>query len=138
MPFVAESEALNAPALDLETVVQEMGAPPWRRPLIGVDSTRWVLIMWPPGFVTVPHHHPRCEEAFFILRGRASFRFANEAQQRTVGPGTLLFARRGVQHTIGVPGPEPLLFLASVTPNEDAPDEQIDDPNGVGVTLSGS
>jgi hypothetical protein len=32
-----------------------------------------------------------------------------------------------VVHTIAVPGPEPLVFLASVAPNEDAADETIED-----------
>ena len=140
MPYVAPEDAHNQPALDLDTVVPVMGEAnasgvPGRTRLIGTDSARWVLLHWPPGYVTTPHYHPRAEEAFYILRGRAIFRFGDEAEPREVGPGTLLLARRNQRHTIGVPGPEPLLFIASVTPNEDAPDETIDEPGAPGVTL---
>ncbi len=135
MPYVSPEEALNLPALDLEAVAWEMGPPPWRKALIGTAATRWVLLHWPAGFRTVPHLHPRAEETFFVLRGRAHFRFGGEDQDRVVGPGTLLIAPRGQLHAIGVPGPEPLLLLASVAPNEDAPDETIEYPAAPGVAL---
>ena len=135
MPYVAPSEALNLTAVELEELRSAQGPPPWRVALVGTRDTRWVLLCWPPGFVTIPHIHPRADETFYVLRGRALFRFAGEDGQRAIEPGTLLLAPRGVQHTIGVAGPEPLLLLASVTPNEDATDETIEDPGAPGVTL---
>jgi mannose-6-phosphate isomerase-like protein (cupin superfamily) len=102
-----------------------MGPPPWRKPLVASASTRCVLSEWPAGFVARTHWHPRATETFHILAGRAVFRFANEQENREVGPGTLLVAPPGVAHTISVPGPDTLLMLVAVTPNEDAPDETV-------------
>ncbi|MBV9355524.1 MAG: cupin domain-containing protein [Chloroflexi bacterium] len=127
MPYVAPTGAPNLPSVDLQAVRAEMGAPPWRKPLIASPATRWVLISWPAGFVSVPHHHPRGEEVFYVLAGTAMFRFGDGAAEPLARPGTLLVAPRGVVHTIGVPGPEPLVFLASVAPNEDADDETVED-----------
>ena len=128
MPYVAPSDALNLASLDVPSLTRDQGAPPWRKPLIASDATRWVVISWPVGYVSVPHHHPHAEEVFYVLGGNAVFRFGDGAPEPTVGPGALLVAPRGVIHTIGVPGPEPLVFLASVAPNEDVEDETIEDP----------
>src|SRR5581483_2259611 len=133
MPYVSPDDALNLPALNLEALRRDMGPPPWRRPLVGSPATRWVLLCWPAGFVSVPHYHPRGEEVFYVLGGRALFRFGGEEADRVADPGTLLLAPRGLMHTIGVPGPEPLLLLCSVTPNEDAADETVEDPSATGV-----
>jgi quercetin dioxygenase-like cupin family protein len=135
MPYVSPVDALNPRALDLDELSREQGLPPWRVPLVGSDATRWVLLCWPPGQVSVPHFHPRAEETFYVLRGRALFRFGGEDADRDAGPGTVLLAPRGVMHTIGVPGSEPLLMLASVSPNEDAADETVEDPAAPTVTL---
>ena len=61
-----------------------------------------------------------------MLEGCATFRFADGRDEVTAGPGTILFAPRGVAHEIAVPGPDPLILLVSVTPNEDAPDETVE------------
>jgi mannose-6-phosphate isomerase-like protein (cupin superfamily) len=135
MPFVRPGEAPNAPALDLAKVRQRMGPPPWRKPIVGTDATRWVLQEWPVGYVTIPHVHPRADEVFHVLAGHSVFRFEGEDADRRVGPGSVLFAPRGRRHTIGVPGPQPLLLLTAITPNEDAPDETIEEPHAPGVTL---
>jgi quercetin dioxygenase-like cupin family protein len=47
---------------------------------------------WEPGFRTVPHVHPRAEEVFHVLEGRAAFRIGS-GEDRIVGPGTILLAR---------------------------------------------
>lgn len=130
---MSEHEALNRPATDLDAICREMGYPPWRKPLIGTRATRWVLLQWPPGYVSVPHYHPRAVEVFHVLRGHAVFRFSGEGGEEKdwrVGPGALLLAPYGVQHAIAVPGPEPLLLLCSIAPNEEAPDETIEEPHG--------
>ncbi|MGH2355602.1 MAG: cupin domain-containing protein [Chloroflexota bacterium] len=126
MPYVPPGEALNLRAVDLERIRQELGRPPWRKPLVGTAAARWVLSEWPAGYVAPAHHHPRADEVFLVLRGRALFRFGDEAADRVAEAGTLLVAPRGLRHTIAVPGPEPLLLLVSVAPNDDAPDETIE------------
>jgi mannose-6-phosphate isomerase-like protein (cupin superfamily) len=129
MPYVSPTEALNLPELDVDAVSREMGPAPWRKPLIGTPTTRWVLTAFPPGYVTVPHFHPRGEEVFLILRGEAVFRFGDEDADRSVRTGHLLLAPRGVLHTIRVPGLEQVLMLCSISPNENAPDETIEQPD---------
>lgn len=126
MPFVSATEALNQAFVDLETIVQASGEPPWRRCLIGTPGLRVVLLCWPPGFSSVRHVHPGAEEIFSIVSGRALFRIGDEPELE-VGPGSFLFAERGVKHLIRVPdGGEPLLLLAAVAPNEDWAQETIE------------
>ena len=126
MPYVAPEEVAGPGPFDLAAIRREMGAPPWRRPLVATDTTRWVLWAMPGGFEQLAHRHPRGDEVFHVLDGRAAFRFDDGQGEVVAGPGTLLFARRGVAHAITVPGPDPLILLVSVTPNEDAPDETIE------------
>ena len=125
MPFVAPGEAYDLPFLDLDRLAREAGLPPWRLCLVGTSGLRILLLHWPAGFATVPHHHPAAEEAFHILRGRAAFTIGDEPE-REVGPGAFLLALRGVEHGIRVVGGEPLLLMATVAPNEDRPDETIE------------
>jgi quercetin dioxygenase-like cupin family protein len=65
---------------------------------------------------------------FHVLDGRAVYRFAGDDREIVAGPGTVLHARPGEAHEISVPGPDPLVLLVSVTPNEDAPDETVEAP----------
>jgi mannose-6-phosphate isomerase-like protein (cupin superfamily) len=126
MPHVADGEGLDLPFLDLDAIVELQGEPPWRTCLVGTAGLRVVLLCWPPGFATVPHHHPWAEEVFLVLRGRAAMTIDPEPE-REFGPGTFLLAKRGVRHAIRVPdGGEPLLLLAAVGPNEDRRDETIE------------
>jgi quercetin dioxygenase-like cupin family protein len=48
---------------------------------------------WPgsQGSGPSPHVHPRAEEVFHVLEGRAAFRIGN-GEDRIVGPGTVLLA----------------------------------------------
>lgn len=126
MPFVSATEALNQVFVDLEALVQASGEPPWRRCLVGTPGLRVVLLCWPPGSSSVRHVHPAAEEIFSIVRGRALFTIGDEPELE-VGPGSFLFAERGVRHLIRVPdGGEPLLLLAAVAPNEDWAQETIE------------
>ena len=110
-------------------IAARLGAPPWRRPLAASPALRVVLWGWQAGFVTLPHVHPRAEELFHVLAGRASFGFAGQPD-RVAGPGELLVAPRGVEHVIRVLDGDPFVMLIVVAPNEDAPDETIE-PAGV-------
>jgi quercetin dioxygenase-like cupin family protein len=126
MPFVSATEALNEVFMDLAALAQASGEPPWRRCLVGTPGLRVVLLCWPPGFRTIRHVHPAAEEIFSIVSGRALFTIGDEPE-REVGPGTLLFAERGVRHLVRVPDDgEPILLLAAVAPNEDWPQETIE------------
>ena len=126
MPYVSPDEAINVSAVNLAELLREMGPLPWRRALVGTDATRWVLWAMPPGFEQPAHKHPRADEVFHVLGGQAVFRFEGQTGEHAVGPGTVLLARRGVAHAISVPGPETLILMVSVTPNENAADETVE------------
>jgi quercetin dioxygenase-like cupin family protein len=126
MPYVAPDEAVNAGAMDLQAIRREMGPPPWRKALIGTETTRWVLWEMQAGYVQRAHKHPHAEEVFHVLDGQAVFRFGEDETEHSAGPGTVLLARRGVVHVVSVPGPGSLFMLVSVTPNADVPDETVE------------
>ena len=79
------------------------------------------------GFATVPHLHPHAVELFEVLSGRLGFRLDGEPEQ-VAGPGTLLLARIGQTHGLRVIGDQPLVIAATVAPNQDVPDEAVDQP----------
>jgi len=125
MPYVAEHEVIAPDGAALDEIAARMGPPPWRVSLVASPALRVVLWSWPPAYVTIPHTHPRAEEVFHVLAGQATFAFAGEPD-RTVGPGAILVARRGVEHAIRVGGDEAFVMLIVVAPNEDAPDETVE------------
>jgi mannose-6-phosphate isomerase-like protein (cupin superfamily) len=59
-----------------------------------------------------------------VLDGRAAFVIGSERHEARAG--TLLEAPPGTPHTIEVEGTNDLVFLATVMPNEDRPDETIE------------
>jgi mannose-6-phosphate isomerase-like protein (cupin superfamily) len=128
MPFVPGGQGLDLPSVDLDELAGRMGEPPWRAMLVGTGGLRVVLLRWPGGYGTVPHVHPGAEEIFLVLAGRAVFAIGDEPEI-DAGPGTFLFAPRGVLHAIRVPVGGELTLLASVAPNEDRPDETIEHPD---------
>jgi quercetin dioxygenase-like cupin family protein len=125
MPYVPNTEALNEAAVDITEVRRRSGSGAWRKPIVGSGALRVVLLSWEPRYETVPHIHPRAEEVFHVLEGRAAFRIGNE-EERIVGPGTVLLAPRGTQHAIRVVGDTFLLMLIAVAPNDDTDDETIE------------
>jgi quercetin dioxygenase-like cupin family protein len=125
MPYVSENEVVAPDGAALAEIAARLGPPPWRQPLAASPALRVVLWSWPAGFVTVPHRHPRAEELFHVLAGRASFGFEGEPE-RIVGPGGMLVAPRGVEHVIRVLDGDLFVLLIVVAPNEDAPDETIE------------
>src|ERR687885_573356 len=98
MPYAPPSDTLNMLRLDVAAIRSEKGPAPWRVPLVGTDQLRWVLLAYPPGYRTVPHHHPHAVETFLVVDGRGTFEIGQEAYSAT--PGTLLWSPAGVQHTI--------------------------------------
>jgi mannose-6-phosphate isomerase-like protein (cupin superfamily) len=134
MPYVPTPEALNLSCLDVGTLVEELGPPPWRKPLVASASARVVLTsVAPKGSPHPLHHHPRAEEVFYIVRGTGRLMLGEDLEY-PVRPGSLSFVPRGVRHTITASDAEPLIWISVVAPNEDAPDtEVVDGPGGDAV-----
>jgi mannose-6-phosphate isomerase-like protein (cupin superfamily) len=136
VPHVAPDEGLNQAIIDLVDLRETHGPPPWRVPVIGTPNVRFVYLAWEPGFATVPHVHPRADETFHVLIGRAVFRFGDrpgEGAEIEAGPGSLLWSPAGRWHDIRVTGDEDFYMLIAVSPNEDAPDETVESPVSAGV-----
>lgn len=128
MPYDAPGSGLDLTAVEFARLVQEAGPVPWRIAVVASPATRVVLLGMTPGTRTIPHRHPRAEETFQVVAGTVGLTIG--AAEYVVGPGTLVLAKRNVVHSIRVPGPEPAVLMCTVTPNEDALDEQVDAPSG--------
>ena len=128
MPYVPHADAIAHPLVDLIALARAQGAGPWRLSLVGEGGVRTVLLGWPPGFRTLPHHHPNASELFAVQSGRLGFRLADLAEVE-LGAGSFLVARPGELHGLRVLGREPAVLLAIVAPNEDRADETLDDPD---------
>lgn len=127
MPYVPDTDAIARPDADLLGLARSHGPGPWRIALVGGPGIRAVLLGWPPGFATIPHHHPRGTELFAVQSGRLGFRLDDRPEIELVA-GSFLVARPGELHGLRVLGDEPAVLLAIVGPNEDLPDEMIEDP----------
>ena len=126
MPYLPSADALNEAFVQLDALGDRTGPTPWRAALVGTPRLRVVVLRWPAGFATIPHHHPGADEIFLVLEGRALFAIGGEPE-RSVGPGELVLASRGRRHAIRVPDDVAgLVLLAAVAPNEDVPDETIE------------
>jgi len=68
-----------------------------------------------------PHYHTTCDEYLFVVTGRAFFAMGDTAPAE-VGPGRLVFFKKGVVHAITPIGSEPLVFLSIDTPRRDPSD----------------
>jgi quercetin dioxygenase-like cupin family protein len=128
VPYVAPHEVLDAWSASIDTVVEVHGEAPWRQPLLANDDVRVALICWPPGFRTIPHQHPHATETFQVVSGHLGFRL-DDRPELALGAGDIAIAHRGQVHGLWVSGDSPLVFIASVSPNQDRPDEQIDVPD---------
>lgn len=127
MPFVSVAEALNHTLVDVGGPDVQAGPIRRRVPLVGSDALRVVFLRMPAdGEPHPPHHHPRADEVMLIMEGRATFTVGDEPSF-VAGPGSLVYAPRGVVHHMRATGPEPVAWLTIVTPNEDAPDESVEE-----------
>ena len=124
MPYVRPEDGLNLPLFNLKELSARFGPPPWRVPLAASSALRVILMAWAPGHTTIPHIHPRADEVFHVLDGRAMFTIG-DAPEIQVGPGTVLVGPHGKMHAIRVIGASPFLMLAVLGPNENLPDETI-------------
>lgn len=125
MPYVGPQEVEAPDGATLLELAARLGPAPWRRPVAASPALRAVLWGWPAGFATTPHVHPRAEELFHVLAGRAAFELAGRPE-RVLGPGEILVAPRGIEHVIRVLEGDPFVMLIVLGPNESAPDETIE------------
>ncbi len=127
MPFVAVDEAQNATVLDTVGALRELVPGRQRALLVASDALRVVLLrMEEHEEPHRPHQHPEADEAMLVVEGRGTFTVGNEPGF-VAGPGSLVYVPRGVVHRIQVAGPEPLAWLSIVAPNQDAPDEAVEE-----------
>jgi mannose-6-phosphate isomerase-like protein (cupin superfamily) len=70
-----------------------------------------------------PHRHVACSEAFFVLAGTAAFQL--DGAELTGGAGDFLLVPRGVAHTFGNGGTEPVRLLVLHAPAMDAYFEEL-------------
>ncbi len=68
-----------------------------------------------------PHYHAHCDEYLFVVAGRALFSIGTK-EPVEVGPGQLVFFKKGVVHAIEPIGDDPLVFLSVDTPRRDPRD----------------
>jgi len=117
MPYVAPKDANNKLIDSLADIKARNGTPPWRESVLATERFRMVLICWPPGHHHPKHYHPRADESWFICEGQVQVVFDNGSPM-VAGPGSILFAEKGIAHDMIAVGNEPLLMIAVVTPNE--------------------
>lgn len=70
---------------------------------------------------TPPHSHATCDEYLYALSGRCMMKFGNEAPVE-VGPGKLVYFKRGVVHSVPEILEEPMVFLSVDTPRREPRD----------------
>ena len=126
MPYVSVDDALNAALVDLVDIERKLGLGSWRKPLVGSDALRVVMLRLQPGEEPHrPHQHPRADEVLIVIQGRGIFSIGEESEVEA-GPASFVYVPRGMLHRIRVPGPEPLVWLSIVAPNRDTPDEAVE------------
>jgi mannose-6-phosphate isomerase-like protein (cupin superfamily) len=68
----------------------------------------------PPGKASLPHHHPKAEESYYILSGVA--RLVVDGTTYRLDPGQAAVITPGMVHQIFNDGPTALHFLAVCAP----------------------
>ncbi|MDE3104735.1 MAG: cupin domain-containing protein [Acidobacteriota bacterium] len=79
-------------------------------------------------YTPVPaHYHSTCDEYLLVLTGRARF-FLGDAEPFELGPGQLIFFRRGTVHGMPQVLEHPFTVLAVDTPRRDPSDVHFVNP----------
>ncbi|NQS88641.1 cupin domain-containing protein [Patescibacteria group bacterium] len=73
------------------------------------EKTELVIMNFQPGGYTVPHSHPGREQAYYVLRGKASVKVGNE--QCIVKKSDVVLIPRNTLHSYKVIGKELFKFL---------------------------
>jgi mannose-6-phosphate isomerase-like protein (cupin superfamily) len=77
-------------------------------------------VVEPAGSANVPLHiHHRTDEAFYVLRGRATVQVGNDTF--TVGPGDFCMMPRGIPHTYAIHDGEDFEALCTLSPAGELP-----------------
>jgi mannose-6-phosphate isomerase-like protein (cupin superfamily) len=71
--------------------------------------------------VVPPHYHATCDEYLFVVSGRGLF-FMGDGPPFEVGPGQLLFFKKGVIHGMTAIQEAPVVFMSVDTPRRDPAD----------------
>lgn len=79
----------------------------------------------PPGAATIPHHHVKSEEIYYILEGQGRMRIGDET--RTVGVGDAIAIPPGAIHQITNLGHAVLKFLCCCAPGYEHEDTVLAD-----------
>jgi mannose-6-phosphate isomerase-like protein (cupin superfamily) len=74
-----------------------------------------------------PHYHATCDEYLFVISGRARFLLAGQPEQE-VGPGQMIFFKKGTVHGTPEILEEPFVVLSVDTPRRDPKDVIFVDP----------
>ena len=70
-----------------------------------------------PGTGPVPHRHSREDESFYVLDGQLEFRMGERGERViAAGPGSFLFAPRGIPHTFKNVGTSRARALVIISP----------------------
>ncbi|HIG86425.1 MAG TPA: cupin domain-containing protein [Planctomycetes bacterium] len=82
--------------------------------LTGEGDLAMVRVTMESGQSHETHSHPRMEEILYVLSGRCIQSVGNKEQE--LGPGDTVHIPMGMTHATHNPFPEPLVFLAVLTP----------------------
>jgi quercetin dioxygenase-like cupin family protein len=82
--------------------------------MVADTNLNFVRARLEPGQAHPFHHHPHMEEILYILSGAAEQWV--EREKRLMGPGDSLYLPIGIVHGTYNAGPEPLDFLAILSP----------------------
>jgi quercetin dioxygenase-like cupin family protein len=101
-----------------------------RPDLVEADKLLLVRANMPPMHCHPFHHHPHREEILYVIHGRAEQWVGEE--KRLLKAGEIAHIPAGVVHATYNPHPEPLIFLAILSPANLPPDQaQVPDPQDV-------
>ncbi len=84
----------------------------WRNSCIRLQSLAEARL--PTGCSTLPHHHIKTEEIYYILEGRGLMQLGEETAE--LGPGDAVAIPPGLLHTLTNIGPVVLKFLCCCAP----------------------
>lgn len=76
----------------------------------------FVEVVFKKGADAPAHLHHREDEAFYILEGEFTFYVGEDREPTVAGPGSFVWAPRGIRHQYKVTGPTDVRALVLITP----------------------
>ncbi len=80
-----------------------------RKKLLQCDGLVSEMVCYEPGQETVPHHHPRQDEIFYIVEGQGTITIGDESVE--VSATSVVFAPRDIPHAIAAAPDSRLVIL---------------------------